>query len=250
MLVRGTLKRANIVTVPSSPVLAILTETGLREPDRLMRWSLGVETEMFSPAPTARRGGRPFTFIAVGSLIPVKGHRLLLESFALLRGDGAAEARLTIVGAGPRNRELHELVDHLGLMGYVDFLGDVPHDRLPELYGSADCFVIASWHEAQCMAALEAMSCGLPWISLPVGSLADVPSCEGDTPTGIRVGSRSAAELAKAMREMSSKPLHELAEWGQNARHVIEREFNLKVQTARLLDILGELELTSDSSRG
>lgn len=124
----------------------------------------------------------------------------------------------------------------------MDFVGEVPHDKLPEVYRRADCFVIGSWHEAQCMAALEAMACGLPWIAPRVGSLADLPSATEASPTGISVESRDAGAFAHAMREMIALPPDVRVQWGRNARAAVERKYDLTMQTNALLRILSQIQ--------
>jgi glycosyltransferase involved in cell wall biosynthesis len=242
ILVRGALANANVVTAPSTPMRNRATESGLITAGRLKKWALGVDTDMFKPSDQSSREVRPFTFVAVGSLIAVKGYELLLASFAeLLALEHTSRACLRIVGSGPLESELRNLAKRLYLEGYVDFVGEVWHSSLSKLYQGSDCFVISSWHEAQCMAALESMACGLPWIAPAVGALADVPSSMDDTPTGIRVIERDPAKFAGAMQAMMSLPPEVRTEWGRNGRTIIETSYALSTQTQRLLQLLGEL---------
>jgi glycosyltransferase involved in cell wall biosynthesis len=238
--VRSALRHANVVTVPSTPIRDAAIASGLVRASQVKKWPLGVDTDMFEPGGHSGKEARPFTFVAVGSLIAIKGYELLLKSFAKLLALEPT-ACLRIVGSGPLESELRNLAKGLHLEGYVDFVGEVSHDRLPRLYQGADCFVIGSWHEAQCMAALEAMACGLPWVAPAVGALADVSASMDDTPTGIRVKERDPAKFAGAMQEMMSLPQEVRAEWGRNSHTVIETGYALATQTRRLLQLLNEL---------
>ena len=244
-LVASTLRGATILTTPSSPVRVALDARAIPRPDRVLDWPLGVDTELFTPSDNLRvQGATPFTFIAVGSLVPVKGHDLLLHALARLRKMGSCEARLHIIGSGPLHQRLHTLAANLGLEGYVDFVGEVPHEMLPHEYATSDCFIIGSWHEAQCMAGLEAMACGLPWIAPPVGALSDLDSDGALSPTGICVDRRDADAWAEAMRKLICLPPEERANWGYNARDLVVRRYNLTTQTAALLAMLDRLRAT------
>jgi glycosyltransferase involved in cell wall biosynthesis len=242
LLVVDAIRHADMLTVPSGPLERSLSGLFPHSKGRTERWALGVDTQMFSPeTKPARAVGSPFTFITVGSLIPVKGHEWILRAIARLRNNApGAEFRLQIVGQGPLLPQLQELVACYELKGYVDFLGEVPHEELPQLYRNADCFVLGSWHEAQCMAALEAMACGLPWIGPSVGALVDVysASIEDGRPSGALVRARSVGALSKAMLAVIALSPAERRAWGIEARKIVEREYCLEKQTRRLLDRL------------
>lgn len=238
-MVRQALQFANTITAPSSPLYSSAKRTDLVGCDRLRRWSLGVDTQMFGPSSSEPGEERPFTFLSVGSLIPVKGHDLLLRAFAQL--PQRESVKLAFAGAGPLESELRNLADSLGLGGYVDFLGEVPHADLPDLYRTADAFVLGSWHEAQCMAALEAMACGLPWVSTAVGALADAPDQDSVRPTGFSVARRDPAKFAQAMRNMMALSIDQRRKMGQDAWLFVDAHYQLERQTAQLLELVGDL---------
>src|SRR5205807_1097694 len=81
----------------------------------------------------------------------------LLKALAEVRRRApAARFRLVIAGSGPLLGALRRLAENLQLTGYVYFAGEARHERLPGIFGEADCFALSSYHEAQCMAELEA----------------------------------------------------------------------------------------------
>lgn len=170
LLVRKCLQGADMLTAPSAPMKSALLSRRDIGPEKVTSWALGVDTDLFSPCEQTANETRerPFTFVTVGSLVPVKGHSWLIKGAAELRKNAPDMSfRLDIVGAGPLLPDLRRLVGELHLQGYVNFRGEVRHEQLPQLLRQADCFLLGSLHEAQCMAALEAMSCGLPWIGPP-----------------------------------------------------------------------------------
>jgi len=96
-LVASTLPSATLLTVPSGPMKREL----LRRVDsgKVRDWAPGVDTRMFAPSHRERGDGTPFTFVTAGSLIPVKGHELLLRSLAAFHSQAPEQdVRLRIVG--------------------------------------------------------------------------------------------------------------------------------------------------------
>jgi len=83
-------------------------------------------------------------------------------------------AKLILVGDGPDRSECERLCRQLDLCDEVKFLGK--QEGLVEILNSADLFLIPSQSESFGLAALEAMSCGLPVISSSVGGLPELIS--------------------------------------------------------------------------
>jgi glycosyltransferase involved in cell wall biosynthesis len=84
--------------------------------------------------------------------------------------NGFPDAVLLIAGDGPKRDDLQSLVGDLGLTASVKFLGPVPYDRMARYYAAADVFL--SLYDVSNLAnpVLEAMSFGLPIVSLDDGS--------------------------------------------------------------------------------
>jgi N-acetyl-alpha-D-glucosaminyl L-malate synthase BshA len=81
-------------------------------------------------------------------------------------------SKLVLVGDGPDRSECERLCRQLELYDKVRFLGK--QDGLVEILASSDLFLIPSQSESFGLAALEAMSCGLPVISSSVGGLPEL----------------------------------------------------------------------------
>jgi N-acetyl-alpha-D-glucosaminyl L-malate synthase BshA len=80
--------------------------------------------------------------------------------------------RLVLVGDGPDRSECERLCRQLHLCDKVKFLGK--QEGLVEILNSSDIFLIPSQSESFGLAALEAMSCGLPVVSSSVGGLPEL----------------------------------------------------------------------------
>ncbi|MBA4251744.1 MAG: N-acetyl-alpha-D-glucosaminyl L-malate synthase BshA [Chlorobiaceae bacterium] len=82
------------------------------------------------------------------------------------------KSKLILVGDGPDRSECERLVRELNLYDKVLFLGK--QEALVDILNSCDLFLIPSQSESFGLAALEAMSCGLPVIATSVGGLPEL----------------------------------------------------------------------------
>jgi glycosyltransferase involved in cell wall biosynthesis len=103
-------------------------------------------------------------------LPPGEAHRRLIELLARVRR--SVPARLVLVGDGPDRAALAAQVTARGLGDQVRLLGPVAD--LPALLRHADAFVLTSESESFGVAALEALSSGVPVFAYRVGGLPEV----------------------------------------------------------------------------
>ncbi|HLT90010.1 MAG TPA: glycosyltransferase family 4 protein [Woeseiaceae bacterium] len=127
----------------------------------------GIDPERFSP-PAERRVRKVPRLITVARLLERKGIQTILEACAR---PTVLPVELSIVGTGPYENELKQMVRSLGLDDRVRFLGFVPNEELPNLYRESDIFVLPSETESFGLVFAEAMSCGLPIAASNVGGI-------------------------------------------------------------------------------
>ncbi len=120
----------------------------------------GVDTDKFVPA--EKKETDTLTVVSIGNLIPLKGHRYLLQAIKLLKDRGMEKVKCIIAGRGYLEEELKELARSLEIMEQVEFKGYVPYGEVVTLLQESDAFVLPSYYEALGCVYLEAMSCGLP----------------------------------------------------------------------------------------
>jgi glycosyltransferase involved in cell wall biosynthesis len=122
---------------------------------------------------------------------------VLIGAVDILR-TGIPDIRAVIVGDGPEKDALHRLVRERHLEKNVTFTGflDDP-DEVTALMKASKVFVFPSIREGFGMAALEAMACGLPVVTVdhPQNATADLVTPE----TGI-IASLSPKSLSNAIR--------------------------------------------------
>ena len=106
----------------------------------------------------------------VSNFRPVK--RVLDTVRILERVIREVPAVLLMVGEGPERASAQALARRLGLEDRVRFLGR--QDRIEELTGVADVFLLPSELESFGLSALEAMACGVPVVGSDAGGLPEV----------------------------------------------------------------------------
>ncbi len=193
---------------------------------------LGVDPAVFTPV-TRSPEPRPFRVVCVGSLVPVKAHRLLLEAVEQVIAECGPGIVLTLVGNGPERGPLERTVEAKGLHDAVVFAGSCNQDRVIEYYNSSDAFAMASFAEGIPVVLMEAMATGLPCVA---PWITGIPELIRHGVDGLLVTPASAGALAQALvRLMRDAPLRERL--GRSARERVLADYNLGNNIPKLSDI-------------
>ena len=171
----------------------------------LMRWTRGVDTELFRPdaGPAASLADLPRPlFLFVGRLAVEKNVeaflRLDLPGSKVVVGDGPDRARLEAMAPGAR------------------FLGTRTGAELAALYAGADVFVFPSLTDTFGIVLLEALACGTPVAAYPVTGPLDVI---GQTGAGVLDRDlRAAALAALAVPRETARAEALRYSWAESAR--------------------------------
>jgi N-acetyl-alpha-D-glucosaminyl L-malate synthase BshA len=184
-----------------------------------------VDIDGFRPAEPRERarlhalfGDRPQSaepvLFHVSSFRAIKRVGDLLEVLARVRAE--RPARLVIVGDGPERAQTEVRAREMGLATHVCFLGE--QAAFGELLRHADAFVLPSEIESFGLAALEALSSGVPVLGYRVGGLPEVVTEDA----GILVPPFDTDALANAaLRILDDPQLHEALSRGARARAVM-----------------------------
>ena len=108
--------------------------------------------------------------VHVSNFRPVKRVNVVIDVFKRIRD--RVPARLVMIGDGPERPGAERQATQLGLSDSVDFVGE-QYELVPWL-SSADLFLLPSAQESFGLAALEAMSCGVPVVASDVGGLPEL----------------------------------------------------------------------------
>ena len=144
----------------------------------------GVDVKKFSTRDGSVLGGKvkslrlkgydrenPFTIITTSRLVYKNGIDILIHACAQLP---ITNYVLRIVGQGPDEGELKELVAEYGLTERIVFEGHIPYEEIPLYLSQSDIFVRASRSEGLGNSFIEAMAVGLPVIGTNVGGIPDI----------------------------------------------------------------------------
>ncbi|MHC4554210.1 MAG: glycosyltransferase [Planctomycetota bacterium] len=176
--------------------------------------------------------------LTVGRLVEKKGYQYSIRAIAELIQQGF-RLHYTIAGDGPLRQLLGNLVDELNLSGHVSFAGEAAQEEVIELYGKSHLFVLSSVtasngdREGQALVLQEAQACGLPVIStwhngIPDGVL--------DGQSGFLVPEKDVRALTGAIKKLLETP-SAWSQMGQAGRSFVEKGYDVKVITTRLVDL-------------
>ena len=180
------------------------------------------------PIPTREELGfaaRAFVFGSVSRFSREKGHRFLLEAFALLHKMLPGQPiELLLLGEGREEHTLRAQARRLGVEPRVCFAGF--QSRPAPWMKVMDCMVHPSLAEGTPNSVLEAMLLGVPVIATTVGGVPDVIQ---NGKTGLLVEPSSATALAEAMKRMvrSATLPKQLA---SEAKYHVQEKFSPKRQ--------------------
>ena len=199
----------------------------------------GIDLGAFAAAPGGRPAavGRP-RILAVGRLVPKKGHEDLIAACAVLRDQGV-DFDCEIVGSGPLQAALSAEIRRHDLEDRLTLRGSMTHAELIELYRRASLFVLAPRiaedgdRDGIPNVIAEAMAVGVPVVATDVSGIPELVRHER---TGLLAPSRDPAALAAAMqRLLDDRSL--AARLATAARDLLNREFDLW-ETTRALQAL------------
>ncbi|MEW6332629.1 MAG: glycosyltransferase, partial [Pseudomonadota bacterium] len=142
----------------------------------------------------------------VGRFAPLKGIDRLFAAVARLKERFPRLHLLVIGGDGPdaqSTRGLQQLVHELGVGSRTSFLGRIDQRELPPYYSAADLLAVTSHYESFGLVVLEALACGTPVLSTPVGA---VETIIRNGVNGEVVASPAAADVAEGMARILSRP--------------------------------------------
>jgi len=238
-LTRFSILESDAVTTPS----AWLAEATYRNLDIPRERTIDVipnfvDTRRFAPAagPPSAVGARPAVLVHVSNFRSLKRVDDVVAIFAEARRRAPERAMtLQLVGDGPEHERIRGLVQAADLDEAVQFLGE--RTDLPAVLRNADLFLLPSESESFGLAALEAMSCGVPVIASRVGGVPEVV-IDGETGLLAPVGD-IAAMAAHVVRLLADAPLR--ARLGQAARQRAETVFPLEATVSKYEDLYRRL---------
>jgi len=133
----------------------------------------GVDTDIFFPLKDKSNNSK-VKLLFVSRLMPQKGIDTLINACGILKEKEIKDFSLTVVGDGHQRTLMEELINKNGLKDFVNHLGWINLENLPDIYRSADIFILPSSMEGMPSVVLQAMASGLPIIATRVDGFKEI----------------------------------------------------------------------------
>lgn len=189
------------------------------------------------------RSVKPFRLLTVGRLVPFKGVAFALRALALARTAIGDDVKYSIVGTGPEEASIRELITRLGLEEQVEMLGDRTTEEVRELMEEAHVLLLTGIRapdgrvENQGLVLQEAQSMEVPVIAADVGGVS-----EGliDGVTGFLVPEKDIEAIADRICKIHDNP-DMMLRMGREGRVFVEGRYDIALSTRALISHYEEL---------
>ena len=171
--------------------------------------------------------------VLVGVIRPSKGQREAIEAIDLLVREGL-DITLTLVGSGPAEQDMRELIASKHLEDRVEMVGQV--DNPYPLVESADIVLICSRCEAFARATLEGIALGKPIVGSRSGGTVEAVR---DHFNGLLYTPGDVRDLAEKIRHLA-QDLEYARSLGENGREWAQRTFTGEKFFGGVLEIIQE----------
>lgn len=176
--------------------------------------------------------------ITVARLVKEKGLAYSIRAIhRLLRKKPNLDMEYNIIGEGPLEKDLSELIQELKLSKIVHLCGSKNQDQIAKALQQSDIFILPSIAEALPVSLMEAQAVGLPAIATSVGSVNEIIL---DGKSGFCVPPRDVDALASKLNNLIDHP--ELwPEMGKIGRNHVENNYDINKLNDRLVEIYRQI---------
>jgi len=246
-------RHAEVVTVLSPGFKRLLVERGVPE-DKIKiiyNWAEDVYRPVTRDESLARKlsfEGR-FNFVYAGNFGPFQAVDTIVKAAALVRE--RSEIQIVLIGTGPREKEVKELVARLALHN-VRFLERRQYWEMPAIYGLADVLVvhmkdIPFLRDTIPSKTQVSLACGRPILMAVSGDAADLVERAG---AGLICPSEDPAAMAAAMLKMAALPKSQLERMASSGREYYLTQLSLETAGDRMDAIFREVVERRSKNRG
>jgi glycosyltransferase involved in cell wall biosynthesis len=167
--------------------------------------------------------------LAVGTVMPLKGHALALEALADVRRRQPTLAWHMVIAGQDRDGESNRLLELAGSLGLSDRFHLLGHrSDIPTILAEADIFVMPSFSEGLPMALLEAMMAALPTVASRAGGIPEAITAGKE---GLLFPVGNVGALATALEDlMLDSSLRDAL--GRNAREKATAAFSVQAMAS------------------
>jgi glycosyltransferase involved in cell wall biosynthesis len=237
------LRKANCFVAITSGIVAELTSQGVK-PGLIYSIPNSVDAKKFCPVSISQKYSlwEKLNFPKKKMIITYSGRLVSYKGLPLLVGVAQKILRefkdvgFVLVGSGGIDihnceAELKEYVITNGLEDSIYFPGQV--DNVHEYLQASDVFVSPTEKDAFPLALIEAMACGLPVISTPVGGIQEIIT---DRQNGLLVEPRNFQQLEGAICALLADTAFR-GSLGKAAAHTVKERYCEEIVTAKYAEL-------------
>jgi len=179
---------------------------------------------------------RPNLLGYIGRLDEEKGILNLLEAIPMILERNHSISFL-IGGDGLLRPKVQKYLKQPKLRGRINFIGWIPHDKLPDYLNKLKLLIIPSYTEGISNVMLEAMACGTPVLATPVGAIPDVII---DERSGFIMKNNSPECITRNIIRAINHP--KLVSIAENGRSFVMKEFTYERTIEKFRNVLAGLK--------
>ena len=175
-----------------------------------------------------------FTIGCVKSLEYSSGVDWLIEAYVMFKESYSGQSQIKLYGRGSMEAALKKQCADANIYDEVRFMGQVPHDQMPEEICKLDVLVNASRSEVFGVSTIEAMACKVPVVATDTEGSSEI-ILNGVTGFTVKVGNVGA--IAARLKEFAED--RELIEkMGAKARGDVEDLYEINQCTDKFIKAL------------
>lgn len=238
-----TMKNAKLILVTTEETRAIIPQK-FQYKVRVFQ-SIGLEKEMYYPAPMGRTQRQTVEFLAAGRMMHWKGFDLTIQAFIKAINQGC-DARLTILGDTENNSDYEAYRTALKkkcgkyLNDKVVFVSSVPHSEMKVFYDRYDVLINSSLRDSGCFVVMEAMSRGLPVICVNTGG----PKVNTTKESAMKIEPEPMPQMidniCDAIKQLCDSP-EKRKKMGCAAREYALKNFDIETRTLKMNEFYSEV---------
>lgn len=186
-----------------------------------------IDTKRFN---IKKKKQKVFTMLNICNFYKVKALEILLQALSkVVYEEKITDIKLNIVGMGDYKSYYENISNELELNDYVNFLGYVNNNNIPDIIASSDTLCVSSRVETFCIPIIESFSCGVPVITTKCGG----PDILVNDDRGIKVEVDNVEEYKKAIIEMKKNHNN----YDSNKLKEYAYQFDKEVVCNKIIDI-------------
>lgn len=225
----------SVVTISEYNRNYLQNEIGIKNRIEVIR--CGIDIEKFNPKGKSHPDNK-IKILTVTRLVEKKGLEYLIKAMPAVISE-IQDINLTIIGTGPLEGHLKQIMKDMNIEKYVEFRGGVSDSELKHYYENADMFILPCIiagngdRDGIPVAIMEAMAMELPVISTRISG---IPELVSDGISGILVPQKNEISIADAILKLC-KDRDLRHRMGENGRKIINKKYNIALESRKLINI-------------